>query len=204
MPSSPINQGTATGAGTATTPGSTFPVGTDVDSLMRQFLGVLAETVPRSSIVASSAAASGTLDGTAVILRAGMLVTNISLGIRTAAVAPTLSRVGLYDKNGNLLASSIDQGASWATIGLKTIAVSVPYLVPTTDLYYLAWICVAGTGPGIWTTAVPSAQAQAMGVPIGSGLLPYFTTPSLSDLANPATIANPGGSLPGIFWMAVS
>lgn len=110
--------------------------------------GVLAETMPRETcpeVNATIPTASGTLFMQAIYLKAGQLVSNIILSsATTAAGTPTNYRACLFNANRNLLAESANQTTTaWAANTVKTLAMTTPYRVPTSGLYYI----------GFWMTA---------------------------------------------------
>jgi hypothetical protein len=112
--------------------------------------GTLAETMPRETCPEVNTAvptASGTLFMQAIYLKAGQLVSNIAVSsATTAAVTPTGGRVGLYDGSRNLRATSADQATTaWAANTLKTLAMTTPYRVPTSGLYYIGFYMAATT-----------------------------------------------------------
>lgn len=164
--------------------------------------GLIAETLPRAQAgLYVGGTVSGTLFAVGVPLLAGDVVSNLSIIVTAAGAAATLSKLGLYSKAGVLLASSVDQGTSWQSAGPKTVAMSTPYTVPTTDLYYVALLYVGTStlaafarGWGSGTTALIAA--------IGSGSLPFASQAGLSDLPAPATLVNTAAPL--AFWMGVS
>jgi hypothetical protein len=74
-------------------------------------------------------------------------VSNISWhSATTAAGTPTHWMFGLYDISRNLLATSTDQlTAAWAANTLKTLAMTTPYTVPASGLYYIGMFMAATT-----------------------------------------------------------
>ena len=113
-------------------------------------IGTLAETMPRETcpeVNTTAPTASGTLFMQAISLTAGTLVSSLTVAsATTAAVTPTGGRVGLYDVNRNLRATSADQTTTaWAANTLKTLAMTTPYRVPTTGVYYIGFYMVAVT-----------------------------------------------------------
>lgn len=113
--------------------------------------GNLGESIPRNICpeVNTTFGTTGQIYCTSVWLTAGSTVSNISFhSATTAAGTPTHYVFALYDLTRNLLASSADQlTAAWGANTLKTLAMTSPYLVPTTGLYYLAISVVATTVP---------------------------------------------------------
>lgn len=110
----------------------------------------LAETMPRETCPEVNTVvptASGTLFMQAIYLKAGQLVSNITISsATTAAGTPTAGRVGLYDGNRNLRATSADQTTTaWAANTVKTLAMTTPYRVTTSGLYYIGFYMTATT-----------------------------------------------------------
>lgn len=108
----------------------------------------LAETMPREicpEVNTVAPTASGTLFMQAIYLKAGQLVSNITVSsATTAAGTPTGGRVGLYDGSRNLRATSADQTTTaWAANTVKTLAMTTPYRVPTSGLYYIGFYMTA-------------------------------------------------------------
>lgn len=112
--------------------------------------GVLAETMPRETcpeVNTVAPTASGTLFMMAIYLKAGVLVSSISASsATTAAVTPTNYFFALYDGNRNLRAVSANQTTTaWAANTLKTLAMTTPYRVPTSGVYYIGVMMTATT-----------------------------------------------------------
>jgi hypothetical protein len=110
----------------------------------------LAESMPRNTCIENFLAiptASGTLFLQSIYLRAGMLISNVLWCSATqAASVPTHYAWGLYDQTRSLLARTDDQlTAAWAANTLKTVAFTVPYLVPVDGFYYIGFYMVAST-----------------------------------------------------------
>lgn len=113
--------------------------------------GTIAETIPRELLneVNTSALTSGTLRFQAIYLQAGQVVTNISIySATTAAATPTNGFFALYDSNRNLLANCANfTTEAWAANTVKTKALTTPYKVPTSGLYYVGIMIAATTVP---------------------------------------------------------
>lgn len=111
--------------------------------------GTRAETMPRETCpeVNSTIGASGTLFLQAIYLKAGTLVSNISVSsATTAAATPTNGFFALYDASRNLLAQTANWTTeAWAANTIKTKALSAAYRVPTSGLYYIGVLQVATT-----------------------------------------------------------
>lgn len=116
--------------------------------------GTIAETIPRQLCpeVNTAGPATGTMLMMAIMLRAGDLVSNIDLwSATTAAGTPTNYLAGLYDGNRNLLATSANKVTeAWAANSQKSFAMTTPYRVPVTGLYYIGYFMTA--------TAVPTLK----------------------------------------------
>lgn len=136
--------------------------------------GSLAETMDRSTCpeVNSVIGTSGQIRVQAIWLTAGQTVTNISFhSATTAAGTPTHYVFALYDMNRNLLATTPDQtSTAWAANTLKTIAVTSPYVVPTTGLYYLMISVVATTVPTLKGGVAKTGGQLGGQAPILNGL----------------------------------
>jgi hypothetical protein len=165
--------------------------------------GVLAESIARINCPETNQAAptaSGTLFMQAIYLQSGMTVSNILWhSATTAAGTPTNYFLGLYDINRNLLATSANQTTTaWAAQTMKTLAMTTPYLVQSSGLYYIGMFMTATTvitSKGSVSKTNGSLHAQA---PILSGI---STTGLTTALPNPAA-AITAGLLP--IWCAVS
>lgn len=110
--------------------------------------GTLAETMPRETcpeVNATIPTASGTLFMQAIYLKAGQLVSNISISsATTAANTPTNYFFALYDGARALKAVSANQTTTaWAANTLKTLAMTTPYRVPTSGLHYIGLMMTA-------------------------------------------------------------
>lgn len=123
-----------------------------------------------------------------LFLAAGDVITNLSFHSgQTAAGTPTNWWFALYDTSANpaLIAQSADQlTAAWAAFTVKTLALSAPYTVPKTGVYWAACMVKA--------TAVPSLLGCLVPKPIVTGErnLAQSSGSALTTTA-PATIATP-------------
>jgi hypothetical protein len=109
----------------------------------------LAESIPRELCpeVNTSAPASGTLGMQLIYLTAGQLISNITLSsATTAAGTPTNYFFALYDINRNLLAQSANQTTTaWPANTVKTLAMTTPFRVQVSGLYYIGYFMTATT-----------------------------------------------------------
>jgi hypothetical protein len=154
--------------------------------------GPIAETVPRMMVeeISSSALTSGTLRLQAIFLRAGQKVTNISfMSGSTGATSPTHWWFALYDAARNLKASTSDQtSTAWAANTLKTVALSSPYTVPTTGLYYVGICMVASTATTLKQRTAKTSTVVAGTAPILNGTSSTGITTALPDPAAAITV----------------
>jgi hypothetical protein len=155
--------------------------------------GTIAETIPRELCpeVNTTAGASGTLFLQAIYLTAGQLVSNITIfSATTATGTPTNKFFALYDQNRNLLAQSAnDTTNAWAANTQKTLAMTSPYRIPTSGLYYIGLLQVATTIATIkGGTAKTGGQLAAAG-PILNGT---SSTGLTTALPNPAAAITAG------------
>ena len=137
------------------------------------------ETWPRSAGFTGSSqslAPSATVTMYAIELPAGVTVSNISVMSGTvAAIAPTVQFFGLYTTSStnstvSRLATSADDGSTaWGANTLKTLAMTTPYAVVTSGLYYVAVLVTAATVPDfIAATSVAHAATVTL-APRASG-----------------------------------
>lgn len=141
------------------------------------------ETCPEVNTVAPTA--SGTLFMQAIYLKAGQLVSNITVSsATTAAGTPTAGRVGLYDASRNLRATSADQTTTaWAANTVKTLAMTTPYRVPTSGLYYIGFYMTATTVITMKGGTAKIGGQLASQVPILHGTSSTGLTTTLPDPA---------------------
>ena len=165
--------------------------------------GLIAETGQRINPTGPQAVASGTLYFTQIFLVAGEVITTSTVATGIVATVQTFARVGLWDcVTGALLASCVDQGAAWATLGLHSQAFSVPFTVPVSGVYYIGALTLAGVGPGLNVIATLSANKIGLLPGLGGRPILYGSVAGLVDLPNPLVIA--AGAVPGALWIGVS
>lgn len=129
-----------------------------------------------------------------VPLKAGQVISNIDMIVTAAGSGLTLSKVGIYKKDGTQLASSADQGTAWQSVGLKVNALSSSFTVPSDDVYFFCLIAIGTTPPTVLSSgAVGNKNAASSG-----GVIPYGTMLTQTDLPSPATISTSSG-VP--FWV---
>ena len=149
--------------------------------------GVIAETMPRETCpeVNTTVGATGTLFLNAIYLTANQLVSNISLcGATTAAGTPTNYRAGLYNGARALLATSADQTTTaFAANTYRTFAMTTPYRVPTSGLYYIGYYMVATTVATLKGGTAKTGGQLGATVPILHGTSSTGLTTTLPDPA---------------------
>ncbi len=172
----------------------------DRAQVLRIGQGYFAETYQRPSNQSGSLAATQLLYGMAVGLLAGDVVTNMTVPVQTAGASVTLAKVALYSKTGTLLASSADASASFNSTGLKTVAMSSAYTVPTDDLYYAAFLAVSTVTMPTILRGMGSVTAACAGG-IGSGSPVQVVQTGQADLPSPATFVVGSGNT---VWIGLS
>lgn len=168
--------------------------------------GTIAETIPRNVCTETNNTifTTGQVAMQLIWLRAGMTVSNISICTATTlATTPTHNAIGLCSLNGTVLASSADLlTLAMAANTLYKWPMAVPYLVPTTGYYYIAWGLVSGGQP-----TVKGQTAKTDGTLAGT-TPPVFGVSSVAYvsglLTGPYTPMAAGAQTVGGFWAAVS
>lgn len=164
--------------------------------------GTLAETMPREICTETNTtmAASGTLNMQAIYLKAGWLVSNITLcSATTAANTPTNYRFGLFDSARVKLAESANQTTTaWAANTVKTLAMGTPYRVPTSGLYYIGYYMTATTVPTLKGFTAKTGAQLAGTAPILNGSSTTGLTTAFPDPAAAITVQTT------TFWAAVT
>ncbi len=156
--------------------------------------GTLAETMPREicpEVNTAAPTASGTLFMQAIYLTAGTLVTNITISsATTAAGTPTNGFFALYDSNRGLLAQSANQTTTaWPANTVRTLAMTTPYRVPTSGLYYIGLLVTATTVP---TTKGGTAKLNGALAAFAPTLHGISSTGLTTALPNPAAAITGG------------
>lgn len=147
-----------------------------------------------------AAPASGTLILQAIWLKAGTVVSNISMhSATTGATTPTNYLFGLYDINRNLLATSANQTtAAWAANTIKTLAMTATYTVPTDGIYYIGYFMTATTLPTLKGQTARTTSQLAGQAPILQGTSTAALTTALPNPAAAITVNTLG------YWAAVT
>jgi hypothetical protein len=181
----------STGKLVTTQLGGRYPTVSDQWLLNGSPTGMFRATLRRSECSGNLAAlTTQVMTSVAICLEAGDVVTNLTfMSGATAANVPTNWWFGLYDTQATpaLIAQTADQlTAAWAADTAKTLALSAPYTVPTTGVYYAAVMVKATTPP---TLIGATVQADASGAVVtGQKVLARTSGSALTGTA-PGTIA---------------
>lgn len=164
--------------------------------------GALYETMDRNTCpeINTAALSTGRLQLQAIWLPEGITINSISFWSATTAGATLTNQLfGLYDNNRNLLATSVNDGATaWAANTKKTLALTASFTTTYTGLYYLAIMVAATTVPTLkGATARTGGQLGAAAPSLGGTSNTGLTT----ALPNPA---NAPGSVTGFIWGCVN
>ena len=174
----------------------TFPVPTPREQLLGSGLGCYAETFPHILCLSPSAtAASQTAHGVAIGLRAGDVVTNISMQCENVGATLSLVKYGLYSKTGTRLGVTADIKASLAAAAIVTGALTSAYTVPADDVYYCVVLAVGTTMPQF-----QRANATTL-VAVGSAPRPHFDTAGQADLGTTIAVSSNGSRG---YWFGIS
>ena len=113
--------------------------------------GALYETMDRNVCTETNTTllSSGRLSLQAIWLPAGITINSISFWSATTAGATLTNQLfGLYDIHLNLLATSVNDGATaWAANSKKQLALTAPFTTTYSGIYYLAIMVAATTVP---------------------------------------------------------
>jgi hypothetical protein len=124
------------------------------EQALRDGQGVAGETWPRQLGTGGNQPTAGAVYMSAVGLMRGDVVTNLLCIVNGAGSGTSLSKLALYDSDLNKVAATADQGSSWNTAGAKTAALTAPYTVTATGVFYIAVIVNAATTiPILWRVA---------------------------------------------------
>lgn len=137
-------------------------------------LGAFASSAPLGGGYATSSPTSQIVNGAAIYLYAGEVVTNIHVCVQTAGsgTAPTAAACGLWNSAANPVCLAITAdlvgGATLTSQGWKTYALSAAYTVTAAGIYYPSfWINGAYASTNV-SFIVHGANGQAGGA-LGSG-----------------------------------
>jgi hypothetical protein len=146
-------------------------------------LGAKAWTVDPE--VATFAATQANTHLGAVYLAKNQIITSLSVPVTVAGAGLTLGILAIYDENYNLVAQTPNLPTAFQSTGWKTVALSTPYTVPASGLYYLASGWLGTTLPTVLNIQHISSLSQ--GFPGGKPRGVHAAVPTGTSLPNPAT-----------------
>lgn len=170
------------------------------DGISRAAQGFLVETFDRKLSASSVLPLSGDLRGALVGLRAGDVISTVSITITVAGSSVTHAQVGVYKTDGTLVASSADSAAdrtACQSTGVVTFTLATPYQVPSDDGYYLTVTLSASTT--VPTLLRGSSQAGSINA-VGSGVVPTVIQTGQATVPSPATFATSASTV----WLAAA
>jgi len=106
--------------------------------------GIIAYTIDPASITSGATIIAGLCNFNCIYLTAGSVIANIVYNISTIG-ASSVVRFGLYSGTGTLLATTAS--ISDLTTGLKKVAFTASYTIPTTGFYYIGQMLLSGSSP---------------------------------------------------------
>lgn len=161
--------------------------------------GYVAMTQPRTLIQGTSLPGSQEFRGQLVYLEAGDLVSNLVLHPSVAAASLTLAKVGVYSKDGAQLAVSASVHAAFnGATGLIITPLVTPYLVPSSDAYYFAFLFVGTTPPTLMRHSITSGLATALP---GQRTVTFFQ-PGQTDMPSTANVT--GAPTSFAYWVGAT
>lgn len=168
------------------------------DDLRLAANGIVSEPFPYSLYGNATILTSQKLEGALLGLYAGDVITGVTVGVSVNSASLTLSRVGLYNTGGTLLASSSSSATALdAAAGSRPkIPFSATYTVPTDGAYYAA-ILQVGTTPATLTRGINNNTNDRLGD--SSKFFSYVAQTGQADLPASATFAQEILAL----WIAV-
>lgn len=162
--------------------------------------GLLAWSYDPSFLTAGSALTSGTLYLTKMRVPTAVTVTNIVTSVATAGTGLTTGQcfAALYDANRNLLGVTADQSTAFASIGLKTMALTTPVSVTAGYCYAAFW--AVGTTPPQISRMSGGLAVLAAGLTTSS----YRYGSSTTGLTTTAPATAAVMTLSSAWWAAIS
>lgn len=201
FPSPPTTPGVLPQGLATPLPGATGIIaGANLAGLADEPTGTLARTVPRvniTSVTLGALSTTGLIAARAILLPAGIVVSNISfLFGTTGATGPTHLWAALTDGNLNVLAVTADATGNTQTAStFTTLAVATKFVTGYNGLYYVMVSSSASTtAPTLAGGPVVGAGAVA-GPPVFCGSAGSSSTPpAVNTVVNSGTITAAGGS----------
>ncbi len=151
--------------------------------------GIISESFARSGQnFSGSLMITGVVHFNSIALIAGQSFSSAAIIVQTGGNTVTTSKIGLYSKTGSRLAITADQGTAWESAGAKGAAFLSPYVVPVSDMYYVAAIAISGVTMPTVIRGTGTTPGLAANVAINSGLLPMGAQTGQTDLPVSAVI----------------
>ena len=167
-------------------------------SLPQSASGLVGETMDRRLLTTTYTPVSQRLLLVPIYFWAGDRITGLWAHVQTGASTVTLIKQGIYSRTGSQLASTANNTSVYNSPGLATMALTSPFDITVSDIYYLAMLQVATT-PAIMS-GVNTPQSTLL-LPIGQGITLAARVDSQSDLPATASLATANQSAP---WMAAN
>lgn len=165
-------------------------------------MGIVTETAYRNNLPGTSSILTpGDAAFVSVGARKGDRINAIAFYVVTAATLPTLFKVALYDANGVLLGSSVnDIAAVGAANALVSVSLQAEVVIPSDGLYYAAILAVAAAGPGIVRQGTALGTVLNIAGPLPGGVRAWGAQTGQADLPNP--IAHTPAAPANAWWLA--
>lgn len=150
-----------------TGPAYTPPAAPADVNLLPESLGLAAWSV--YPVLAAFAGTQANCHLAAVWLKAGTVITKLSVPVTNAGNAMTHAQLGVYDADLNLIASTADTPAAFQATGIIELPLSAPWTAPSDGVYYLASAYSGTTLPTVLNAKQDTnvSLALAGGKPIG-------------------------------------
>lgn len=161
---------------------------------------LIAWTFDVGTTLTASTPTSGTVNMSKIWVREPATINNAAMTIITAPTALTAGQnfAGLYDAAGNRLAVTADQTANWATVGLKDMPFTVPY-VAAAGPYYLAFVSNGTTPPAFGRGSSLASGGATVNIGLTATDARYTTGPA-AQTTLPATIVMGARSIDTRAW----
>ena len=121
--------------------------------------GLASTLVSRSLVSSAVTQVSGGTDAYGVYLAAGTVLTSLTFRASGATTGVTAWWLSLCNSSYTVVASTADQGASAITGGRRTVALTAPYVVPTSGIYYFTITQIATTPATLNAASTTGAAA---------------------------------------------
>lgn len=127
-----------------------------------------------------------------VYLKKGTVIKYLSVPVTVAGATMTFAKLGIYDSGLNLVAQTADMSAAFQATGWIEGALTQPYVVPSSGIYYLASGFTGTTLPTVLNvqqngavvgSALPGGARLGVHAAVPSGALPN-PAPSVSTFSN--------------------